>query len=117
MTAFQVICRIRPPTSDEIAAEVPTALEALGDGELGVKIVRDGARPGGQGAGTGAGGSGSTSWRSFTLDRVLGPSTTQQEVFREVSENESESEIGSMKWRCFLRGGVFGCSGVWRHKI
>ena len=62
----KVICRIRPPTAEEKAADVPIALEALGDGEVGVKTLRSGG------------------WRSFTLDKALGPSTSQEEVFQEV---------------------------------
>lgn len=71
---LQVICRIRPPTADEKASGVPMALEALGEGEVGVKTS---GRHGG-------GGGGASSWRSFTLDKALGPSTTQEEVFRQV---------------------------------
>lgn len=52
------------------------ALEALGEGEVGVKTSKDAGRPG-------AGG-GATTWRSFSLDKALGPSTTQEEVFRQV---------------------------------
>lgn len=70
----QVICRIRPPTADEKASGVPMALEALGEGEVGVKTS---GRHGG-------GGGGASSWRSFALDKALGPSTTQEEVFRQV---------------------------------
>lgn len=47
------------------------ALEALGDGEVGVKT-------------SGRHGGGTNSWRSFTLDKALGPSTSQEEVFRQV---------------------------------
>ncbi|CAN0390439.1 unnamed protein product, partial [Hapterophycus canaliculatus] len=71
---IEVMCRIRPPTAEELASGVPMALEALGDGEVGVKTSGR----------TGGGGSGPTSWRSFTLDKALGPSTTQEEVFRQV---------------------------------
>ncbi|CAB1109002.1 unnamed protein product [Ectocarpus sp. CCAP 1310/34] len=70
---IEVICRIRPPTADETASGVPMALEALGEGEIGVKTS---SRHGG--------GGGASSWRSFALDKALGPSTTQEEVFRQV---------------------------------
>ncbi|CAM9521574.1 unnamed protein product, partial [Laminaria digitata] len=73
---IEVICRIRPPTTDETASGVPMALEALGEGEVGVKTSKDAGRPGG--------GGGATTWRSFSLDKALGPSTTQEEVFRQV---------------------------------
>lgn len=73
----QVICRIRPPTSEETSAGVPIALEALGEGEVGVRTAKDGGRPG-------AHGNAGASWRSFTLDKALGPSTSQEEVFRQV---------------------------------
>eukprot|EP00752_Nemacystus_decipiens_P005084 g4614.t1 len=71
---IEVICRIRPPTAEEKASGVPMALEALGEGEVGVKTS---GRHGG-------GGGGPSSWRSFALDKALGPSTTQEEVFRQV---------------------------------
>ncbi|CAM9890811.1 unnamed protein product, partial [Ectocarpus sp. 8 AP-2014] len=70
---IEVICRIRPPTADETASGVPMALEALGEGEMGVKT-----------SGRHGGGGGASSWRSFALDKALGPSTTQEEVFRQV---------------------------------
>ena len=57
------------------------ALEALGEGEVGVKISKDAGRPGG--------GVGATTWRSFSLDKALGPSTSQEEVFRQVSRRSS----------------------------
>lgn len=93
---------------EETASGVPVALEALGDGEVGVKIIKDPARPGGQ-PGSGAMGSmGGATWRSFTLDKALGPSTTQEEVFRQVhfvirvgggGEGRSTPHV-LQRWRC-----------------
>lgn len=78
------------------------ALEALGEGEVGVKTSKDAGRPG-------AGG-GATTWRSFSLDKALGPTTTQEEVFRQVN------------WRSFAgrgreegRGGGRGREGKGRN--
>ena len=89
---LQVICRIRPPTADEKASGVPMALEALGEGEVGVKTS---GRHGG-------GGGGASSWRSFTLDKALGPSTTQEEVFRQVRGRREETFV------CVTGGGCIG---------
>lgn len=87
----QVICRIRPPTAEEKSAGVPIALEALGDGEVGVKTFRD-VMAGRNGSSGGVG-----SWRSFTLDKAFGPSTSQEDVFRQVNGRLEMACVAS--WR------------------
>ncbi|CAM9662521.1 unnamed protein product [Chrysoparadoxa australica] len=63
---IEVVCRVRPPTAAELEANAATAVEVLGEGELGLLDRR------------------TNQWRSFTLDRVLGPEMGQQDIFAEV---------------------------------